>query len=718
VLAVALLTTYFVVTQHPAQAADPQPAKATSLAMIPANATFYTSTLRLKEQIDLFYKSRAYKTLRSMPSVKQAYDQVMAQLKDSDGGSTEMIEQFMQSELGKKVTDVLTEAASDEIFAFGGGQWSNFMRLLAQVNQAQTAGSYGAMLQGSDPNVGQGRAILRTLMKNRAQLKVPELVIGFRLATPDKASKLLKQAAVIAEGFAAGQQEIEDRFKVKKIGDGEFMTLELDGSLIPWEQVDLTEVEEKRDEFKDLIDHIKKMKLTVSLGVSNNYLLLSLGESTKDLEAFLGKGKKLIDLVDVKPIVDAGAKRFTSLGYLSKEFVASAGGTYADSYGEMIRSLKESLKTADLSEERKKSVAKLLDEVQAEVQAAPKIDFGSSIGYAYLTNIGYEIYSHDRTQHPSYDKINFKMHEHWGGNPIFATSFGCFVDGETYKSFVTFAKKGFNLSQEFLSDYVDAETLAEIKKTIAQLTPTLEKLDKSIANTLIPAMKQSGLGIVVDGKWKSKSWINFAPPSDKEMPMLELGLLIGVSDAKKFDQGCTEVREILNELLEKLSDVPNAGIPAGLAVPAPTKGEGLYWWEIPTSPLDEQVVPTVGTGKAASVLTFSKKHAARLIKPTPLTFRTKELAFSGPVLGACVLDWVGFVELVAPWIEQGVAQTARELEIDAKISKRWMREAQLGLDIAKCFKGATCTTTKAPAGVIHKTVIVVKDLEVSPDPID
>jgi hypothetical protein len=445
---------------------------------------------------------------------------------------------------------------------------------------------------------------------------------------------------------------------------------------------------------------------------------MSIGEGTKYLEAFLGKGKKLIEIEALKPIVDAGEKRFTSLGYISKEFLQASGGSYANSYSETIKGIKEALQKGDLKEERKKQILAALDDLSKDLDAAAKIEFGAVVGYSYMTATGYEIYSHDMTKNTNYDKIKFSMHEHWGGNPIFATSFGCTVDGATYKSLVKYLKKAYEIGEGIAADNLDANTVDEYKKAFQKIQPILVKFDKCLTDTFIPAMSQSGLGIVVDGKWKSKQWTTFGMATEKEMPMIELGLLIGVSDAKKFDQGWKDARGIINELLEKLSDLPNTNLPPGLSIPAPAVAEGMYSWEIPTSPLDAQVVPTAGTGKGASVLTFSKKHTARLMKPTPLTFRSKELEFKGPVLGACVLDWVGFIGLVTPWVEMGVEQSIKDLAIEEKFAKRWKKEAKVGLDIFKCFKGATCTTTKAGSGVVHKTVIVVQDLEVMPEPID
>src|SRR5262245_52301119 len=54
----------------PARAAD------TSLALAPADVTFYTASFRLGEQMDRFLASKAYAKLRALPAAKYAVEQM------------------------------------------------------------------------------------------------------------------------------------------------------------------------------------------------------------------------------------------------------------------------------------------------------------------------------------------------------------------------------------------------------------------------------------------------------------------------------------------------------------------------------------------------------------------------------------------------------------------------------------------------------------------
>src|SRR5262245_22631200 len=121
-LLAALLLTLAAASCRLADAAEPTPAKDSSLSLIPADASFYSAGLRWKEQVDLFYNSRAYKALRSLPTVKKAYEDIMKDAK-KEGGPLKQLETFSKSDLGKDIVQIATEAASDEMFLFGGPGW-------------------------------------------------------------------------------------------------------------------------------------------------------------------------------------------------------------------------------------------------------------------------------------------------------------------------------------------------------------------------------------------------------------------------------------------------------------------------------------------------------------------------------------------------------------------------------------------------------------------
>src|SRR5262249_31943656 len=144
-------------------------------------------------------------------------------------------------------------------------------------------------------------------------------------------------------------------------------------------------------------------------------------------------------------------------------------------------------------------------------------------------------------------------------------------------------------------DNADDNDKDTYKKFTQDAFPLLKKIDETTTKQLIPSLKNGGVGIVIDGKWKSKAWVPVMPKADKEMPMLELGLLLSISDAKRFTGAMTEYRKTLNDLYAKLRENAPDNIPE-VKVPAPdvdTSGPvSLYSWPLPEEAgLDKQFVP-------------------------------------------------------------------------------------------------------------------------------
>ncbi|MBY0229504.1 MAG: hypothetical protein K2W96_09515 [Gemmataceae bacterium] len=700
-----------------ARAADEK--KGNSLSIVPSDAAFYSSSLRLKEQMDAFYKSKAYKAIRALPTVKKLHDQAMEKLKEK-GGPLEQYEKFTKAKENKELMDVLSESVSDEVFFVGDKGWAPFVTTFYHFYNSVFNGLPAEFAGGASPPQAWARALLGGLAKHKDGLKFPETVMGFRLKTPKKALEQLARLEKLLPVVELFVPQMKDRIETKDEKEkGRLVVVKLDGSMIPWEQIDLTDFEKNKGEFDGLIAHLKKVKFTFALGVRGSDLLLSFGE-TSGLAERLGKGKSLADLPELKPVVDASAKKLVSIGYTSKAMLEAFYGTNFD-YTESIKALKDALKAADLKEERKKAILDDIDELYADMKAAlPKP--GAMVGHAFLTDAGLESYLHDYGKHDAWKKVKFNLGKHLGGSPVFAAAFGFQATGTWFKMFAKWAGKYRGHVEGFVLDMVDAEMADQYKKAMKTIEPLLKRLMDTTDKVLVPALKEGGLGIVIDAKWKSKRWFNAMPESGKEMPLAELGLLVGTSDGKKFAQAMKEYRLTLNELYAAFREAnPNKENLPEVKLPAPESEKAgdadLYWWDIPEGPFDKQIRPTVGTTKSAAVLALSKAHAERLLKPTEWKPRDPALAIKGEVLGCCVLDFPGLIDLVSPWIDHGVmAVVASRHDDDEDGGKKAkaeagkaLKEIKQALEIAKCFKGSTGTTVLAGDVLVHKTVVVVRD---------
>lgn len=690
-----------------------------ALAMVPADCAFFAASLRNKEQIDLFYNSKAYKTLRSLPLVKMAYGKLMEELGKEDA-PLGMYKQFVADKENQELIDLLLEGMSEEIFIYGGKSWAEAIPVFLQANQAQSWGPLQALVSRGDPQKAQFRAVLLSLQKNRARLKIPELILGFKIKDSKKAENQLKRLEKLATAHLQEIAPLKGKVKRQKLGESSFLTLELDGSLIPWDDVNIGQFEEQKDEFADLLKQIKKLTLCVSLGVKDGFLMLGISSSLKDLEKLNPKGTTLSSLEELKPLMKVASRPLTGIGYSSKEY-NNATASASQDYVSIGTTLKDILSKAEgIKEERKKAIAKDLDALLEEAKKAiPQL--GAQVSYAYMTNTGYEAYHHDYGSHDDLKGVDCKLRYHLGGNPIFAAAVGGTTSVENYKSLVKWIKviHGHAEGAFLESPEVPDEAKEAYKKVAKSLLPVWKRLDEITEKMLLPSIKETGLGLVIDGKWTSKQWIQMVPAMEKPLPMLELGLLIGTNDGAGFEKAITEYRKALNELYEKSREASPENIPE-FKIPAPEREKGkngtLIYYKLPEEiGLDKQVQPVAGVSKTVSVIALSKGYAERMMALTPLSVKSGPLSRKGPLIGLSILDWPALVDVLAPWSQfglMGVLVSQPGGEADAKKQmEEIMKQVKVGLDVLKCFKGSSSATYLEGGTVVTHSEIIIKDLE-------
>src|SRR5262249_13723668 len=152
----------------------------------------------------------------------------------------------------------------------GGSGWTDLIKAYRQLYSF--SGMMAAAASGGDPSP----AMLKSLASSN--LRVPDLVIGFRLTKPD-ASAALKRVQTLLRQQLQGNTDLDKRLQWQKVGGSDFLVLALDGTQVPWERM----FAQYRGQVDDLIAKLKAVRLTISLGVREGYLLLGMGESTDNL---------------------------------------------------------------------------------------------------------------------------------------------------------------------------------------------------------------------------------------------------------------------------------------------------------------------------------------------------------------------------------------------------------------------------------------------------
>jgi hypothetical protein len=699
------VTTLILGLGSPARSAD-QPD--TALGLVPADASFYTSILRGREQIERLIHSNAWKKLHELPLVRMGLEQLHAQLQHPSDPQLGMLLQLYQQPDNQKLVRLLREMASDEVFFYGGDKVVHFIELAQAVQGTMNYGRFGAL---GDPNV-QARLVLRALAQNLDLIQVPDLVIGFRLMDTEAAEAQIRRLKEPLEKLVQQVPQLKGHVHWGK--GATLLQVTLDGAMLPRDEIAarLKELEDKEDEFQPLLKKLTELKLTINLGVHNHYVLLSFGSSAEAVNK-LGSGQHLAERPEFAPLAQYRDRPLTSISYLSAALRSQVGTTQRD-IDNLLQMVKDYAKKSDLPAEQQDHLHKDLNELATEVKKFIPAA-GPLVAFSFLTSQGSENYSYDHSQHPNLvgSKPLGLLH-HVGGKPILAVVARHKSGLENYQFFVKWAKKGYGYVEELVVPKLDDNQKQMFEMATKILLPFLARVDKATQTLLFPALEDGQIAFVLDARIKSKQWHEKLPAMEKPAAMLEPALALGVSDAAKLRQAFTDYREATNQLIAKVRE--NMPIIPEFEIPPPetasTKAGTLYFYTLPeVAGLDKQIAPTAGLSDRVAVATISKSHAERLLASTPLQANHGPLAQANrPLAMAVYFDWAGLLTAATPWIELGVQAGLAQRGDARPTAAEIMPQVGVLLEVLRCYRTYTSASYFQDKVLVTHGESVFKDL--------
>ncbi len=700
-----------------------------SLALIPADAAYYSAMLRNREQLDAVAKSKAWARITQLPTFQLAWGIVQSQY-TGDEGKLAPLREWVEQPDNRELIDVLAEAVSDEIFFYGDATCTDFSHLYAQVNMARYLGPAEEIIR--NPKIlqnkqelnqamsqAQVRAVLRVLARNPDKVRIPDFVIGFKIASPKKAEAQLKRLEALLEAVAAQQPILQGRVKRVKLGTGNYLTLNLDGSMVPWDPGAITDLAEAAGEFDGVVKKLKELKLTFSLGVRDNFLLFAIGSSADVLGKLGGSTERLTTRPELKPLVRVADNRLTGISYTSKALNASSQMNQKD-IDRLALLARQGLEAAGVPEERRKAIEKDVIDLAGEMKKGMP-DPGAALAFAFLSERGYESYDYQHGQFPDRDGSKaLTLLNHVGGDPILAVVGRSRGALEQYRSLSKWVRKAYGHVEPLIVEKLDKDQREQYEKGRDAFMPLLKRLDKATSEMLLPALADGQAGFVLDAKWKSKQWHKDMPASDKALPMLELGVIVGVSDADLLEKAMKSYTKIVEDALAKAREMAPPGEVPPIKIPGPevktVKAGKLYLYPLPSEwKLDAQVAPTAGLSARVGVLALSAGHAERLLESKPLQIDGGPLSDAKrPLAGASYFRWPAFVDAVTPWIlfglEQGHAEKLLPGAGDEKMAREQLfKQVRTVLDVLKVFRVSTSATYVEDGVLITHSETVVRD---------
>ena len=288
---------------------------APSLRAVPADVAFYTVMLRNREQFEAIAHSKAWTTFKGLPLVQALWHKVALEAK-KPGTPIASLWQLYQLPENQQLLELLAEMGSQEVFICGDHDWIGFSGLTMELIGGARFGPALMQLSGQagglSPAKLQGETLLTTLSQNLDRIKIPELLIGFKIKDVTRAEAQLKRLDQLVQSLVQANPQLKGvRFKRHKAAAGEFLTLTLDGSMVPWQQFPFEDFEKEPGQFDKLRERLASLKMSLSVGLRDGYVLVSIN-GTGQPPAHLGQGSKLAEQPEFKrltPFARNGSRR-------------------------------------------------------------------------------------------------------------------------------------------------------------------------------------------------------------------------------------------------------------------------------------------------------------------------------------------------------------------------------------------------------------------------
>ena len=695
-----------------------------SIRLIPEDAAFYMGSFRNGEQIKIVAESNAWKKLMNMPSVQMGLGLLNDQLENEDNEKAVQAKAMLENPQVKDLLGLLADMFSSDVFCYGNAEVGEVLEMLQEVGNATNYGPmYFAAAGEADamsPQEMQGKAALYALAENVDKIKIPTMVTGFSVEDEDRAKVHLGKLEGFLGLLTLMQPEFAGRVLRQEVGDVQFLTVALDGEMIPWDEVpldDLREFEDNEGDVDKIVEKIEELNLIVALGVQDGYLMVAVTDSMESL-AKLGSGKSLLSRPELNAIKAHADKRLTSVSYVSEDFTTRMAMSAEDIDG-LLMIGDAALKQLPLEDEAKERIRKDVTELADDLKSLiPKP--GAAVGISFLTDQGGESYGYNWTENHLLDGSQpLDVLNHIGGDPLLAIAWREHVYPDVYDRVIHWVRVGHDYFEEFAVPEMSKKDRKKYKKVAKLMKPLCEQLNEVNRDSLIPAFSGQS-AIVIDAKLMSKKIAADVPETEEAMPLLEPAIVVGIKDADAMREAYVGYQSFFNDLLEVARELDDSGeIPEDYEIPWPEVSESAntstLTYTLPSElGVDEQILPNAVLADDIAVVTASESHSARLLESTAPDAGGVLADTKRPRAVAVLFNWAGTVDALKPWLQLAAREAAKEnLGVDADDPQVDAIVAQVDtvLDVLKAFRRCTVECYFEDGALVTHSMMEIQDVE-------
>jgi hypothetical protein len=649
VAAVALL---FVATAT-GQAADPK----SSLEFVPADAHVYVSVSRLGEHVAKIGKSNWWREVQKNEDIKR-----MLPPSDIPADADVNLPSIANIILDIKAHPLVGEMAAEEVFVYTDRRAVDMLALSSDLTTNTYIGYMGIGFMfatgrvdffGGDFENLFAERLLRPVRDNLDKVKVPHIVMGFKIKDSAKAEKVLAaqvdRLREMINDFALSAPS--DKILEETVAGKNCYIWRFSGESVPWPMVfDLHS--EVPAAFEPIFAHLRGLKGVVTLSVNNGYVLIGVADSPVWIEK-LGDGELLANSADFAPLKKMADKPVTGVAYASNE-ARSAWYLDKPDIANIVKSIKLAMQQSEVSEPVAKEVGKALDEMGEQLsEHLPRI--GSSLTIAHTSSEGLELTNYDHTEPMHWDGTKpLTILDHVSSAPLafWAGRNKGFED--LYGTLSKVSTRGYELFEKHVLASFRPEAQAEAKPFFDRMKGVVKKFDRAVRDLWLPPLEEGQSALVLNVRSLTGPWSVGAPPGAAEVAIPLPALVFGVKDMDQLHAGIKEFRNVFNEGAQVVAEtIPFSGDAVKIEEPKSREfPEGtIYWHVLPKDWMfDKRIAPNYGLGKGFAAFSFVPLDTQQLLGTSSLKMPAPLDKRDAPLAAAVYIDVPRVVETVGSWM--------------------------------------------------------------------
>lgn len=635
----------------------------TALAIAPKDVAFFSTSVNMSDSWQDLAESRLVTRLRSVPYVQKLEAELMEQWNNPPAQAAQA-KAVYESPMAQNVLKFFGEMFSDEVFVYGQSDWNDAMHGFVDFNNSM---SY-AMSRGPD---AMEDFFEQQLPVELAKLHLPSVVMGFRIE--DKQNALFQLNALEAITRMGGSQIPElgpvlERLKHSDLEDGTALSISLDASLIPLEQLD----DEQRDMAEKVIEALSGRGITIGLAVRDGLFLVAISEADDVLASVGQTSETLISHQALDVLKEAAPSRLRAVSFVAAEFRQAAWSANMENYFSRMTSQLTGIVRNELEGEpgaeewigEIETDAKNLDAMIAQV--APT--FGPQLAWQFATDTGAEGRNYDWTDSSALENASpLNIVNHSGSRPLLSISFKQAPDSPQATAMAEYlieaaerhAKRFVAMAER--SDEEKEQVLSILDRSMQLVGEMVDVLQSKVAPSL--AERQSVFSVA--GQMTINNIGGQTLP--QAVPVPEMALACKVVNQELFLSGCADLLTVFDGVVELIREVNPQGIPSGYAVPRPQEetiqgGRRFFYSEFADAIPVEGINPQIAINNDVVVFGYSQRQVDDMLKGRQTNVRPAWVAPNDEVAAVSVLDIAGITKMIRPWAAMGMQANLPSLD--------------------------------------------------------